>query len=112
MMFCENTVMCFLAEVPIRLPADRGITQIDLEPGTKYCVTRRWSLPKEQVDCIDKFLDKQAKARHVRESNSPHQSSAFCVRKSTGRWRVVHAYNKMKTATIPGKRRSRGKMYY
>ncbi|CAI5703334.1 unnamed protein product [Peronospora effusa] len=38
----------FPAEMPSRLPADRGIRhEIDLEPGTKYCVTRQWPLPKE-----------------------------------------------------------------
>ncbi|CAI5706517.1 unnamed protein product [Peronospora effusa] len=92
----------FPAEVPSRLPADRGIRhEIDLEPGTKYCVTRQWPLPKEQVDYIDEFFDKRAKAGHVRESKSPHYSQTFCVRKATGGWRVVHAYNKLNTATIP-----------
>ncbi|CAI5701232.1 unnamed protein product [Peronospora effusa] len=94
----------FPAEVPSRLPADRGIRhEIDLEPGTKYCVTRQWILPKEQVDYIDEFFDKRAKAGHVRESKSPHCSPTFCVRKATGGWRVVHAYNKLNTATIPAK---------
>lgn len=92
----------FPEEVPSRLPADRGIRhEIDLEPGTKYCVTRQWPLPKEQVDYIDEFFDKRAKAGHVRESKSPHCSPTFCVRKATGGWRVVHAYNKLNTATIP-----------
>ena len=92
----------FPEEVPSRLPADRGIGhEIDLEPGTKYCVTRQWPLPKEQVDYIDEFFDKRAKAGHVRESKSPHCSPTFCVRKATGGWRVVHAYNKLNTATIP-----------
>ena len=75
----------FPAEVPSRLPADRGIRhEIDLEPGTKYCVTRQWPLPKEQVDYIDEFFDKRAKAGHVRESKSPHCKSTFRVRKATG----------------------------
>ncbi|CAI5701582.1 unnamed protein product [Peronospora effusa] len=92
----------FPAEVPSRLPADRGIRhEIDLEPGTKYCVTRQWPLPKEQVDYIDGFFYKRAKAGHVRESKSPHCSPTFCVRKATGGWRVVHAYNNLNTATIP-----------
>lgn len=60
----------FPEEVPSRLPADRGIRhEIYLEPGTKYCVTRQWPLPKEQVDYIDEFFDKRAKAGHVREIN-------------------------------------------
>ena len=92
----------FPKEVPSRLPADRGIGHdIDLEPGTEYCVIRQWPLPKEQVDYIDEFFDKRAKAGHVRESKSPHCSPTFCVRKATGGWRVVHAYNKLNTATIP-----------
>ena len=94
----------FPAEVPSRLPADRGIRhEIDLGPGTKYCVTRQWPLPKEQVDYINEFFDKRAKAGHVREGKSPHCSPTFCVRKATGGWRVVHAYNKLNTATIPAK---------
>ena len=92
----------FADEVPSRLPADRGIgREIDLERGTKYCVTRQWPLPKEQVNHIDEFFDKRAKAGHVRESKSPHCSATFCVRKATGRWRVVHAYYKLNTAIIP-----------
>jgi hypothetical protein len=39
---------------PIGLPPDRGVRhKIDLVPGTKYCVTRQWPLPKEQCDVID-----------------------------------------------------------
>ena len=53
----------FPAEVPSRLPADRGIRhEIDLEPGTKYCVTRQWPLPKEQVEYIDEFFENRAKS--------------------------------------------------
>ena len=36
----------------------------------------------------------------MRESKSPHCSPIFCVRKATGGWRVVHAYNKLNAATI------------
>ena len=44
----------FPTEVLNHLPADRGIHhELDLGSGTKYCVTRQWSLPKEQVDYID-----------------------------------------------------------
>ena len=92
----------FPDEVPSTLPMDRGIRhEIDLEPGTKYCVTRQWPLPKEQVDYIDEFFAKRAKAGQVRESKSPHCSPTFCVRKATGGWRVVHAYNKLNAATVP-----------
>ena len=75
----------FPDEVPCALPADRGIRHdIDLEPGTKYCVTRQWPLPREQVEYIDEFFAKRAKAGQVRESKSPHCSPTFCVRKATG----------------------------
>ena len=58
-------------------------------------------LVEEPVNVIDQFFDKRANTGHVRERKSPHYSSTFCVRKATGGWRVVHAYNKLNTATIP-----------
>ena len=77
----------FPTEVTNRLPADRGVRhEIDLEPGTKYSVTRQWPLPKEQVGYIDHVFDKRDKAGHVRESKSPHCSPTFCVRKATSGW--------------------------
>ena len=88
--------------VPPTLPADRGIRhEIDLAPGTKYCVTRQWPLPKEQVEAIDSFFASRAAAGQVRESTSPHCSPTFCVKKATGGWRIVHAFNKLNDATIP-----------
>ncbi|KAG3165196.1 hypothetical protein PC128_g19970 [Phytophthora cactorum] len=58
---------------PIGLPPDRGLRhEIDLVPGTKYCVTRQWSLPKKQCDVIDAFFSAKHKAGLVRESKSPH----------------------------------------
>jgi hypothetical protein len=57
----------FPEEVPSELPIDRGIKhEIDLVPGTKYCVTRQWPLPREQVDAIDKFFESRKHAGHVR----------------------------------------------
>jgi len=89
-------------EVPQELPVDRGVRhEIDLEPGFKYCVTRQWPLPKEQVEAIYAFFAKRAAAGQVRESKSPHCSPTFCVRKATGGWRIVHAFNKLNDATIP-----------
>ncbi|KAG2825111.1 hypothetical protein PC113_g21946 [Phytophthora cactorum] len=65
---------------PSQLPPDRGVRhEIDLVPGTKYC----------------------AKAGMVRESKSPHSTPTFCVRKPNGKWRLVHAYNKLNNATVP-----------
>ncbi|KAE9356996.1 hypothetical protein PR003_g2019 [Phytophthora rubi] len=68
---------------------------------TKYCTTRQWPLPKEQVDVIDAFFAAKHAAGMVRESKSPHSSPTFCVRKPNGKWRMVHAFNKLNAATIP-----------
>ncbi|KAE8963903.1 hypothetical protein PR001_g29233 [Phytophthora rubi] len=87
---------------PSVLPPDRGVRhEIDLVPGTKYCTTRQWPLPKEQVDVIDAFFAAKHAAGMVRESKSPHSSPTFCVRKPNGKWRMVHAFNKLNVATIP-----------
>ncbi|GMF52196.1 unnamed protein product [Phytophthora fragariaefolia] len=53
---------------PSVLPPDRGVRhEIDLVPGTKYCTTRQWPLPKEQVDVIDAFFAAKHAAGMVRE---------------------------------------------
>ena len=64
-------------------------------------MTRQWPLPREQVEAIDAFFEKKLKAGQVRESKSPHSAPTFCVKKATGGWRIVHAYNKLNAATIP-----------
>ncbi|GMF37274.1 unnamed protein product [Phytophthora fragariaefolia] len=62
-------------------PPDRGVRhEMVLVPGTKY--------------------SKHA-AGMARESKSPHSSPTFCVRKPTGKWRMMHAFNKLNVATIP-----------
>ncbi|KAF1318425.1 Pol protein, partial [Globisporangium splendens] len=61
----------------------------------------QWPLPKEQVDAIDEFFAQRQKAGHVRESKSPHCSPNFCVKKATGGWRIIHAFNKLNGATMP-----------
>uniref|UniRef100_A0AAV1VM28 Reverse transcriptase domain-containing protein n=1 Tax=Peronospora matthiolae TaxID=2874970 RepID=A0AAV1VM28_9STRA len=92
----------FPDKIPAELPADRGVRhEIDLVPGSKYCVTRQWPLPRDQVEAIDAFFVGRRKAGHVRESVSPHSSPTFCVKKATGGWRIVHAFNKINDATIP-----------
>ena len=92
----------FPDEIPCELPKDKGIRhEIDLMPGTKYCVTRQWPLSRDQVTAIDEFFAARHKAGHVRESTSPHCSPTFCVKKATGGWRIVHAFNKLNAATIP-----------
>ena len=87
---------------PSVLPPDRGVRhKIDLVPGNKYCVTRQWPLPKEKRDVIDDFFRVKHEAGMVRESKSPHPIPLFCVTKPNGKWRIVHAYNKLNAATIP-----------
>ncbi|KAG6574447.1 reverse transcriptase [Phytophthora cinnamomi] len=89
-------------DIPAELPQDKGIQhEIDLVPGTKYCVTRQWPLPREQVKAIDDFFESRRKTGQVRESKSPHSAPTFCVNKPQGGWRIVHAYNKLNDATVP-----------
>ncbi|KAE8970574.1 hypothetical protein PR001_g27165, partial [Phytophthora rubi] len=84
------------------LPQDKGVQhEIDLVPGTKYCVTRQWPLPREQVKAIDDFFESRRTAGQVRESKSPHIAPTFCVKKAQGGWHIVHAYNKLNDATVP-----------
>ncbi|KAG3065352.1 hypothetical protein PI125_g24006 [Phytophthora idaei] len=88
--------------LPDEIPQDKGIQhEIDLVPGTKYCVTRQWPLPRDQVKAIDDFFESRRQAGQVRESKSPHSAPTFCVKKPQGGWRIVHAYNKLNDATIP-----------
>ncbi|ETV85509.1 hypothetical protein H257_03231 [Aphanomyces astaci] len=85
----------FPDEVPSRLPVDKGIRhEIDLLPGTKYCVTWQWPLPRE-------FFAARKAAGHGRERISPHSSPTFSIKKPNGKWRIVHAFNNLNTATIP-----------
>uniref|UniRef100_A0AAV1V5T0 Reverse transcriptase domain-containing protein n=1 Tax=Peronospora matthiolae TaxID=2874970 RepID=A0AAV1V5T0_9STRA len=92
----------FPETVPCELPKDKGIRhEVELKPGSKYCVMKQWPLPREQVLAIDKFFADRLAAGHVRESTSPHSSPTFCVRKATGGWRIVHAFNKLNAATVP-----------
>ncbi|POM71018.1 LOW QUALITY PROTEIN: Pol protein, partial [Phytophthora palmivora] len=78
---------------PSQLPPDRGVRhEIDLVPGTKYCVTRQWPLPREQCEVIDAFFAEKAKSGMVRESKSPHSTPTFCIRKPNG---------KLNDATVP-----------
>ncbi|KAE9003521.1 hypothetical protein PF011_g12870 [Phytophthora fragariae] len=92
----------FPDKIPAELPADRGVRhEIDLTPGSKYCVTRQWPLPRDQVKAIDDFFEGRRQAGHVRESISPHLSPTLCVKKATGGWRIVHAFNMLNDATIP-----------
>ncbi|KAG3047786.1 hypothetical protein PI124_g24399 [Phytophthora idaei] len=87
---------------PMGLPPDRGVRhEIDLVPGTKYSVTRQWPLSKEQCGVIDTFFRAKREAGLVHESKSPHSTPTFYVRKPSGKWCIVHAFNKINAATIP-----------
>ncbi|KAG3189343.1 hypothetical protein PC128_g11797 [Phytophthora cactorum] len=55
----------------------------------------------EPCDVIDAFCSAKHEAGLVRESKSPHSTPTFCVRKPNGKWRIVHAFNKLNAATIP-----------
>ncbi|KAG3234038.1 hypothetical protein PI124_g20909 [Phytophthora idaei] len=91
-----------LDEIPVELLQDKGMQrEIDLVPGTKYCVTRQWPLPRDQVKAIDDFFESRRQAGQVRESKSPHSAPTFCAKKPQGGWRIAHAYNKLNDATIP-----------
>ena len=47
----------FPEKIPAELPADRGVQhEIGLVPGSTYCVTRQWPLPRDQVIAIDVFF--------------------------------------------------------
>ena len=79
----------FPEEVPSRLPADRGIGhEIDLEPSTKYCVTRQWPLPKEQVDYIDEFFKNEPRRDMCVRANRLTAARPFvCVKPQVdGAW--------------------------
>ncbi|GMF34542.1 unnamed protein product [Phytophthora fragariaefolia] len=53
------------------------------------------------IDVMDAFFAAKHAAGMVRESKPPHSSPTFCVRKPIGKWRMVHAFNKLNAATIP-----------
>ena len=93
---------CLNPKPPSGLPPDRGVRhEIDLVPGTGYLLLRQWPLPREQADEIDAFFEKKRAQGLVRESKSPHSAPTFCVRKPNGKWRIVHAFNKLNAQTVP-----------
>ncbi|OWZ18291.1 LOW QUALITY PROTEIN: Pol Polyprotein [Phytophthora megakarya] len=73
-----------------QFPPDRGIRhEIDLVL-CHQAVRRNRCLPR-----------RKAKAGMVRKSQSPGSTSTLCVRKPNGKWRLVHAYNNLDSATVP-----------
>ncbi|KAG3117202.1 hypothetical protein PI125_g3982 [Phytophthora idaei] len=76
-------------EIPAEFPQDKGIQHgIDLVPGTKYCVTRQWPLPRDQVKAIDDFFESRRQAGQGRCGNrSPrtmHQRSVSRSHRADG----------------------------
>ncbi|OWY98583.1 reverse transcriptase, partial [Phytophthora megakarya] len=56
----------FPDKVPPVLPPDCGVQhKIDLVPGSKYCATRQWPLPRDQVEAIDAFFESRRQAGHM-----------------------------------------------
>lgn len=54
-------------DLPCVLPPNRGVRyEIDLVPGTKYCVTPQLTLTKEQCDVIEEFFSANQSAVMVR----------------------------------------------
>ena len=91
----------FPDKIPAKITADRGVRhEIDLVPGSKYWVLWQRPLSRDQVEAIDAFFDGRRKAVNVRDGLSSHSSPAFCVKKDTGGWRIVHSFNKLNDATI------------
>ena len=91
----------FPEKIPAELSADRGVRhEIDLVPGSRYCVTRQWPLCRDHVKAIDALFEGCRKAGHVSESISPQSSPIFCVKTGAGGWWIVHAFNKLNDATI------------
>ncbi|POM60615.1 polyprotein [Phytophthora palmivora] len=77
----EDVLMGFTKQRATRLgseiltnPKDPVYPHIDLVPGTKYCVTRQWPLPREQCEAIDAFFVEKAKSGMIlmRESDIPN----------------------------------------
>ena len=86
---------------PSVIPPDRGVLhEIDLVPGIKYCITRSWTLPKEQCEVVEEFLSAKHAAGMLCKSKYRHSTPTFCVKKTNGKWRIVHTYNKLNAATI------------
>ena len=53
----------FPEKIPADFPDDRGVRlEIDLVPGSKYCVKRQWPFPRDEVEAIDVFFDGLHKA--------------------------------------------------
>ncbi|KAG2959106.1 hypothetical protein PC121_g25033 [Phytophthora cactorum] len=69
-------------EIPAELPQDKGIQhEIDLMPGTKYCVTRQWPLPLSTTS--SRVVIRQGKCGN-RSPRTVHQRSASRSHRADG----------------------------
>ncbi|KAG2913750.1 hypothetical protein PC115_g11903 [Phytophthora cactorum] len=64
-------------EIPAELPQDKGI--------------------HHEIDLVSVVVRQDKRGNR----SPPHSAPTFCVKKPQGRWRIVHAYNKLNDATIP-----------
>ena len=82
-----QNVVCY--DPPSVLSPDCDVRhEINLVPGTKYCVTRQWPLPKKQCEDIDDIFRAKQVASMVRESKSTHSTPTFLCQKAP--WKVAH----------------------
>ncbi|POM77309.1 Putative retroelement, partial [Phytophthora palmivora] len=79
---------------PSQLPPDRGVPKQHRDPSFLQAGSGLYL-------ASNAFFAMKAKSGMVRESKSPHSTPTFCVRKPNGKWRLVHAYNKLNNATVP-----------
>ncbi|KAE9053239.1 hypothetical protein PF005_g33794 [Phytophthora fragariae] len=76
-------------DIPAESPQDKGVHhEIDLVPGTKYCVTRQWPLPREQVKAIRRLLRKSSQGWASAGIEVPAQRAYVLCQEGTGR--VAH----------------------
>ncbi|POM75159.1 LOW QUALITY PROTEIN: Pol protein, partial [Phytophthora palmivora] len=72
-----------------------------LERFTKQRATRLGSeILKNPDDPVYPLVKEYSDVGHG-AGKSPHSTPTFCVRKPNGKWRLVHAYNKLNNATVP-----------
>ncbi|KAF1318860.1 Pol protein, partial [Globisporangium splendens] len=70
----------FPDKVPDELPFDRGVRhEIDILPGTKYCITRQWPLPREQVVAIEVLCGNVHKGWAIRNARDGVHDCTFQI---------------------------------
>ncbi|GMF53805.1 unnamed protein product [Phytophthora fragariaefolia] len=79
-------------EPPSGFPPDRGVRHVS-QDSAPYRGNGVTALTHSSVPSTEAGL--------VRESKSQHSTPTFCVRTPNGKWRILHAFNKLNAATIP-----------